>query len=79
MPEYLFKNKETNEEWLSSMTISERTQFLADNPHVEQLVFGAPAVTYRSGQTRTKPDDNFRDLLKHIKKRSGGRSTINSF
>lgn len=77
MPEYLFQNTKTKEEWLESMSISERTAFLAANPHIEQLVHGAPAVTYRVGQ-RTKPDDNFRDVLKEVKKKNYG-STINSY
>lgn len=77
MPEYLFHNKNTNEEWLETMSISERTEFLAANPHIEQLVFGAPAVTYRVGQ-RTKPDDGFRDVLREVRKKNR-RSTINTF
>lgn len=78
MPEYLFHNKETNEEWTEWMSISERDAFLESNPHVEQLVHGAPMVAYRAGQ-RTKPDDSFRDVLKEVKKKSGRTSTINTF
>lgn len=78
MPEYKFHNKETNEEWTEWMSISERTKFLADNPHIEQLVYGAPAVTYRAGQ-RTKPDDGFRDVLREVKKKHGRRANVNTF
>lgn len=77
MPEYLFHNKETNEEWTQWMSISERDKFLADNPHVEQLVFGAPTIGYRSG-TSQKPDNGFRDVLREMKKKHRG-AKINTF
>lgn len=77
MPEYLFHNKETNEEWLESMGISQAEEFLNSNPHIERLVHGAPRIGYRSG-TSLKPDSDFNDLLKHIKKGNKG-STINTF
>lgn len=79
MPEYLFHNKETKEEWTEWMSISERDKYLESNPHIEQLVHGAPMVTYRTGQSRTKPDDGFRDVLRSVKKASGRRNTINTF
>jgi hypothetical protein len=31
MPTYIFKNKDTGEEWEEFMFISERTKFLEDN------------------------------------------------
>lgn len=77
MPEYLFHNKETNEEWLEWMGISEADTYLAANPHIERLVHGCPAVTYRAGTT-IKPDDGFRDILKRVKSKHRG-SNINTF
>jgi hypothetical protein len=77
MPEYLFKNKETNEEWLEWMGISEADEYLLSNPHIERMVHGAPAIGYRTG-IKNKPDDGFRDVLKRVKKANRG-SNINTF
>lgn len=79
MPTYRFLNVETNEEFEDFMSISALEIFLKENPHITQLVFGAPLI--HSGRGMKKPDNGFRDLLKHIKKgNSKGitRSTINT-
>jgi hypothetical protein len=79
MPTYKFKNNDTGEEYEEFMTISALDDFLRDNPHITQLVNGAPLI--HSGRGMGKPDAGFRDLLKHIKKgNSKGitRSTINT-
>lgn len=80
MPEYLFRNKETSTEWKEYMSISECDTFLQTNPNIEQLFYGSPAIadSKRVG-IRAKPDSGFRDLLKNMKKKSGKRSTINTF
>lgn len=77
MPEYLFHNKDTGEEWLESMGISAADEFLTKNPHIERLVHGAPAIGYRTN-IKMKPDDGFRDRLKQIKKNNRG-SNINTW
>lgn len=72
MPEYLFHNKETNEEWLEWMSISERTKFLEDNPHIEQLVYGCPPITsdpMRVMGKGSKHSGGFNDILKEVKKK----------
>lgn len=81
MPTYLFRNKNTNEEWEAFMTISEGDRFLEENPHVEKLVNGFPASVSMAMGGTTKPDSGFRDLLKTIKKKNTHikRSTINTF
>ena len=79
MPTYRFLNNETNEEFEDFMSISALDIFLKENPHITQLVNGAPLI--HSGRGLGKPDSSFRDLLKHIKKgNSKGitRSTINT-
>lgn len=60
------------------MTISERDKLLADNPHIEQLVHGAPLLCDPTRVGRAKPDDGFKDVLKEIKKKNRG-STINTW
>lgn len=80
MPTYKFKNTITNEEFEEFMSISALEGYLTDNPHLTQLVNGAPAIA--SGRGMSKPDQGFRDLLKDMKKKhSKGitRSTINDF
>lgn len=82
MPYYIFLNTNTGEESEEFLSISDRTKYLEENPHIVQLVNGAPAIgdSIRLGQR--KPDDAFRDRLKEIKKaHSGGwtKSTVETF
>lgn len=80
MPTYAFRDNNTGEEWQDFMSISALDEFLATNPHITQLVNGAPMIS--SGRGMGKPDQGFRDLLKDMKKKhSRGitRSTINTF
>jgi hypothetical protein len=80
MPTYKFFNEQTGEEFTEFMTISSLDVYLSDNPHLTQLVNGAPSLS--SGRGRGKPDDSFRDLLKDMKKKHSkgfSRSTINTF
>jgi hypothetical protein len=79
MPTYRFLNDATGDEYEEFMSISELDIYLSEHPEVTQLVNGAP--TLHSGRGLKKPDQGFRDLLKHIKKgNSKGitRSTINT-
>ena len=79
MPTYKFLNNETGEEHEDFMSISALDEFLKSNPHVTQLVNGAPAIS--SGRGMGKPDNGFRDLLKDMKKKHSqglSRSTINT-
>lgn len=80
MPTYRFVNNETGEEFEEFMSISALNEYVKENPHLTQLVNGAPLVA--SGRGMGKPDQGFRDLLKDMKKKhSQGitRSTINTF
>lgn len=75
MPSYLFYDTKKKKEFKEFMSISEMTEFLKQNPHIEQRVNGAPMIGYRT-LTR-KPDSGFRDVLKEVKKKHRG-STINT-
>lgn len=80
MPTYKFLNNETGEEHEDFMSISALDEYLTTNPHITQLVNGAPLIS--SGRGMGKPDNGFRDLLKDIKKKNQrgiSRSTINTF
>jgi hypothetical protein len=80
MPTYKFLNTNTNEEFEEFMSISSMTKYLEENPHITQLVNGAPLI--HSGRGMKKPDAGFRDILKNVKKehsRGITRSTVNTF
>ena len=76
MPTYKFKDTNTKKEWTEFMSISEADKFLAENPHVEQLVHGCPSIGYT--MITKKPDDGFRDVLREIKKKHR-KSTVNTW
>lgn len=44
MPTYDFRNKDTGEITEVFMRISEREKYLADNPHLEQVLLSAPQI-----------------------------------
>ena len=78
MPNYTFKNKETEEVIELNMKISERDEYVKNNPHMQQLITGAPAIgdSVRLGIRKT--DGEFNSLLKHIKKGNEKGITRNS-
>lgn len=82
MPSYTFLNTETGETFTSIMSMSEREEYLAQNPHVQQQIVSAPALGDSIRLGLRKPDDAFRDRLKEIKKAHSTRytkSTVNTF
>ena len=83
MPTYLFRNKDTGEEWEEFMGISAADEFLKENPNIERLINGVPGIASGAMHgARSKPDEGFRDILREMKKKSSGgftKSTINTF
>lgn len=78
MPSYTFRNKETNEVWVDSMSIDQKQEYLNNNKDIEQvLVPVAFGDSVRMGVR--KPDSNFRDVLKEIKKHHPRGKGINTF
>lgn len=75
MPTYRWLNPETGEEWDEFMSMTERDQFVKDNPHLQQVPNASFAFVDTVRLGRTKPDAGFRDLVKQIKKNNRG-STI---
>lgn len=77
MPRYVFINKETNQEEVHWLKISELPSFVEQNPQLEQKLAAIPTGDpVRLGQK--KPDDGFRDALKHVK-RSHWKSNVNTW
>jgi len=62
--------------------MNEREEYLKNNPHMQQVIHSAPALSDPIRMGLRKPDDAFRDRLKEIKKahsRGITRSTVNTF
>lgn len=75
MPTYTFKNTQTQEVFSKDMKMSERQEFLNDNPDLIQLISVNPVLDpVRLGIT--KSPDSFKDLMKNIHKKSGSGSKI---
>lgn len=67
MPTYNFLNTETGEEFETLMKISEREEFLKNNPHIQPILM-APAIV--SGVTTSnsgnKVPDGFKEVLAKV-------------
>jgi len=82
IPTYKFYDNNTKKEWTEFMGISEMEKFLAENPHVTQLVHGAPGIADPmriQGTSVSKPSSDFRDILKEVKKKHPLSKGINTF
>lgn len=77
MPTYTFKDTNTGKEKTVMMTIAERTKYLEDNPHIQQLIVSAPGIGDPIRLGIVKPDSGFIDRVKEIKDSHYG-STINT-
>ena len=72
MPTYIFRNKETGEQFEKTMKIAEFDSFRADNPQLETVIqavaFGDPTKL----STTRKFDSGFKEVLQKIHERSPG-------
>jgi hypothetical protein len=72
MPTYVFRNKETGEQFEKLMKISELDSFRADNPQLETVIqavaFGDPT---KLSSTR-KFDTGFKEVLQRIHEKTPG-------
>lgn len=82
MPFYDFMNEETGEVENISLKISELDEFKENNPHLKQLLLGAPGMV--GGTGGFKNDDGWKENLARISEahpnsalaeRQGGRNT----
>lgn len=64
MPTYKFLNRETGEIFEDFLTISRKKELIEKNPHIEQLVNGAPAIVSASGSN--KVPDGFKEVLSKV-------------
>jgi len=72
MPTYVFRNKETGEQFEQVMKMSELDQFRVENPQLETVIqsvaFGDPTKL----TTTRKFDSGFKEVLQKIHERSPG-------
>lgn len=66
MPTYTFRNTETGEVFDKIMSWNDKVKYLEENPIMESIIGGAPALgdSVRLGIRRT--DDGFREVLSKI-------------
>ena len=78
MPNYTFQDNNTGEQWTIFMSINDKEEFLEQNKHISQILtpvaFGDPIK-----MGIRKPDSNFRDVLKEIKKNHPRSKGVNTF
>jgi len=78
MPTYNFRDIETGEVTEVMMRMSELDEYKKSNPHLQQYLTGAPALSTGGGSTGLNIDSGFNDVLKKIKAGSGRGNTINT-
>ena len=64
MPTYEFLNTETGEEFEVLMKISEREEYLKNNPHIQSIISAPALVTGVS--TSNKVPDGFKEVLSKV-------------
>lgn len=78
MPTYDFRHRETGEIIEKLMKISERDDFLRDNPQYESVILGAPSIGDPVRLGIRKPDQGFREVLQKAKA-AHPRGNVNTF
>lgn len=73
MPQYKFRHKDTLEETVITMRISELDNYKKDHPELE-VVIGIPGLSDPVRLGLRKPSDGFRDVLNKIKKNNPGNN-----
>jgi hypothetical protein len=79
MPNYSFRNIKDGTEHVSFMSISEKEKYLEENKDIVQIFTKAPGFGDPVSLGRKKPDNNFRDVLREIKKAHPKGGGINTF
>jgi len=67
MPLYEFKNKDTGEVITKMLKISEREDYLKDNPNLESVISAPQIVSGDSGGVLKKAGDGWKEVQNRIK------------
>lgn len=78
MPLYVFLNTETNEEFENILSISEKEEYLKNNPHIRQLPtsFGIASMV---GSIDSKTDNTWKEVLSKISEKHPGSNLDNRY
>lgn len=76
MPLYQFKNKETNEVIDKFLRLSERDQWMKENPDYDSYMGSAPGLISANKSALSMAGDGWNDALNRIKKGAGESNTI---
>lgn len=66
MPTYSFINIETGEIFESFLKMSDRDQFLRDNPHVQAVITAPAIVSGVSSSSQNRVPDGFKEVLSKV-------------
>ena len=76
MPIYIFKNTKTNEVEEKFLSMSEREEYLKDNPDIEQV---PTPINIVGGVGGIKPDNGFNEVLSKISEVAAGEVGTDGF
>ncbi len=76
MPTYTFKNKDTGEEFTDFMSIAALDQYLADNPHIEQMIVSCNIVDPVNIGVKKPPSDFQKYVLGRVKHNMPGATAV---
>lgn len=74
MPTYQFLNTETGEEYEVLMKISEREEYLKNNPHIQTVISAPALVTGTTASKQNRVPDGFKDVLSKVSEAHPGSS-----
>lgn len=66
MPTYEFVNTETNEQFEMFMSISQREEFLTENPHIKTVISAPNIVSHSGGDLYSKTPSGFKEVLSKV-------------
>jgi len=67
MPLYDFEDKETGEIVTKMIKISDKDQFLKDNPNLKQVILSTPSIIGSVGGTLSRAGDGWKEVQDKIK------------
>ena len=75
MPTYSFQNKVTGQTFDRFLKISEREQYLKDNPDIVAI---PTSCTFALYDGKRQPDEGFKDVLRNIREKAIGGKHLQS-
>lgn len=67
MPLYDFEDKKTGEIVTKMIKISDKDQFLKDNPNLKQVILSTPSIVGSVGGTLSRAGDGWKEVQDKIK------------